>query len=614
MVSVILSLYFSFLLTTGYLAVIDFFFLGLTLAVSLVRLACFHYFGLYKFSWRYGATTAFMSIFSSVFSGTIGFTLLTIFSHLPVSFALIFVEFLLTGSLIFFPRCLLRMYRDVLHKNQNRYSTTSKNIVLIGAGDCGELIAREILKSPSLNYNIIGFIDDKSNKTGKVIHNIRVLGTTSAFPTIHNKYHIDEALITMPSANSETIRPIITTCKELGIHCKTTPGLTDIIGGHVSVSQLRAVQIEDILRRETVELGTTQIADFLSNKTILVTGAGGSIGSEICRQVLKYAPKTLIILDHAENSLYNINMDLINTLNCHTPIIPIACDIKDKSRLSAIFKKYSIDIVFHAAAYKHVPLMEENVAAVIENNILGTKNLVEVADAHGISDLIHISTDKAVRTTNCMGATKRLCEILIQATAKNSQTNFSAVRFGNVLGSQGSVVPLFKKQISNGGPLTVTHPDMTRYFMTIPEAVSLVLQTGALSQGGEIFILDMGNPVKILDLARDMIHLSGLKEGKDIHIEIVGLRPGEKLQEELFFNKSNLTKTPHKKIFVTHPANFDTQIVIEQLTQLVAFAQTNPSSSVLRKKLLSFAKDPERYFNTVSSSIPTEFTPTKSTT
>ncbi len=554
-----------------------------------IRLGACHYFGLYNFSWRYASSKEFSRIFSSVTTSSILITVLLYGLQLrvfPARILLIDWAFVLIG--IGGVRSVLRLYRDYLTHTHPK-SIKNINLIIIGAGDAGEMIARELTRVSSLPYRLIGFIDDSTSKIGKVIQQAPVLGSLSDLPKIVEKHAIKEAIIAIPSAKGSEIRQIISMCETAKLSFKITPGLSDIIGGRISVSQLRNVSLEDLLRRDEINMSLDSVSAYLSGATVLVTGAGGSIGSELCRQISKLSPKALVLLDHDENAIYHIHMEL-NTPYSTTHIVPLIADTKNYAHLDSLFSELKPDVIFHAAAHKHVPLMEGNIRTAIENNIMGTKNVLDLAEKYQAKECVLISTDKAVRSTNVMGATKRLCEILVQLKANSPHTRFSAVRFGNVLGSRGSVVPLFKKQLAGGGPLTVTHTDMTRFFMTIPEAVRLVIETGALGKGGEIFILDMGKPVRILDLARDLIFLSGLEEGKDIDIEITGLRPGEKLHEELFFNKSVLTKTPHTKIFVTEPASFDTLLTLKKIESLLEFC-THSKPADLRDSLMKTSQE-----------------------
>jgi FlaA1/EpsC-like NDP-sugar epimerase len=556
-----------------------------------VRLSAYYKFQLYDFLWRYASTREFVNIVKSVsLSSLIVVSIMFMTKGFPYHKRILLVDWafniLCIGSL----RAGLKMYRDYIVSKSKMKEKKKKRIIIIGAGDGGMMIARELVMSTRLNYKLVGFVDDKRNKVGQVIYQAPVLGITKDLPSIVKDKEIDEAIIAMPSAPGKDIRRLMNICQEAKINFKITPGLSDIIGDKVSINQLRDVKIEDLLGRPVINLDVGAISEYLTGKVVLITGAGGSIGSELCRQIKKFSPKKLIMIDKDENSMYHIHMEL-GSQNNTIELIPIVTDVKNKSRLMKYFHRYKPEIVFHAAAHKHVPLMEKNVQEVIENNIMGTKNMLELSDEFHVKEFVLISTDKAVNPMNAMGASKRLCEVLVQSAAKTSKTKISAVRFGNVLGSTGSVVPLFKSQIAKGGPLTITHEEMTRFFMTIPEAVSLVIQTGALSLGGEIFILDMGDPVKIIDLARDLIHLSGVEEGKDIDIKVVGLRPGEKLHEKLFFDKRSLIKTTHKKIFVTAPSSFDQKEVnkyVESLLLSCIKDTSEDSKNLLIKTAQSF--------------------------
>ncbi|RAP38157.1 nucleoside-diphosphate sugar epimerase [Candidatus Marinamargulisbacteria bacterium SCGC AAA071-K20] len=535
-----------------------------------IRLTSNYIFHLYDFLWRYASTKEFVNIVKSVSLSTLIIVcILFMTKGFPYQKRILLIDWafniLCIGSL----RAGLKIYRDYIVSKSKAKEKKKKRVIIIGAGDGAVMIARELVMSSKLNYKLVGFVDDKPNKVGQIIYQAPVLGLTSELPRLVEEKNIDQAIIAIPSAPGKDIRRLMKICEETKVDFKITPGLSDIIGDKVSINQLRDVKIEDLLRRPVINLDLSAISEYLTDRVVLITGGGGSIGSELCRQIKRFSPKTLVMIDKDENSMYHIHLELSNQSHQSTDLVPIVTDVKNKSRLMKYFHKYKPDIVFHAAAHKHVPLMERNVQEVIENNILGTKNLLELSEEFLVKDFVLISTDKAVNPMNAMGATKRLCEVLVQSAAKTSKTKISAVRFGNVLGSTGSVVPLFKSQIAKGGPVTVTHDSMTRFFMTIPEAVSLVIQTGALSQGGEIFILDMGEPIKIIDLARDLIHLSGFEEGKDMDIKVVGLRPGEKIHEKLFFDKRSISKTSHKKIFVTAPSNFDQDKVKKLIDELL---------------------------------------------
>jgi len=537
----------------------------------LLRVGTFQNYGLYVFLWRYASIKELMSLTRAVTLSSVFLTLLVLLiPGQPFPKTIFFVDWALTLIGVGTARICIRIVRELVVARQVGQRSAGTRTIIVGAGDAGEMIAREMLRVPTLSYDLVGFVDDNIAKQGQNIHQIPVLGGTEDLATLIEQYDLEAAILAIPSASGKEVRRIVDVLEKSKLTFKIAPALHDIIDGRISFGQLRDVSIEDLLGRDVVTTDTAAISRYISGKSVLVTGAGGSIGSELCRQIAGFSPRQLILLDHAENSVYQIDLELREKPSGNTVLIPIVADIKNRSRLDEVFKKCGIDIVFHAAAYKHVPLMEANMREVILNNIAGTRNLIDLADQYQIDEFVLISTDKAVNSTNCMGASKRICELLLQAKDQVSKTRFAAVRFGNVLGSAGSVVPLFKRQIAVGGPITVTHPDVIRYFMTIPEAVRLVLQAGAQSMGGEIFILDMGEPVKIVNLAKDMIRLSGFEEGKDIEIKYIGLRPGEKMFEELVFSNEEMGATDHGKIFRTRPSVFDRNEVSQKIDALIA--------------------------------------------
>ena len=428
--------------------------------------------------------------------------------------------------------------------------------MVVGAGAAGYMLVREMKNSKHLNRKVPCIIDDDPKKIGTYLQGIPIVGNKEDIPEMAKKYGIEEIIIAIPTLKDEKQHELLEICQETACKIKMLPGIYQMVNQEVDISMLRDVSIEDLLGREPVDLHMETIGSYITGKTILVTGGGGSIGSEICRQVALHEPKQLIIVDIYENNAYDIQLELKKNypkLNLETLI----ASVRDKKRVEDIFETYRPDIVYHAAAHKHVPLMEDSPDEAIKNNVLGTYNVASAANKYHVKKMVLISTDKAVRPTNVMGASKRICEMIIQIFSQVSQTEYAAVRFGNVLGSNGSVIPIFRQQIKNGGPVTVTHPDIIRYFMTIPEAVNLVLQCGAYAKGGEIFILDMGEPVKILDLAKKMIRLSGHVPGEDIKIEFTGLRPGEKLYEELLIDEDNLVETENERIFVAQMGEID---------------------------------------------------------
>ena len=455
-------------------------------------------------------------------------------------------------------RLVIRLiYTDnIVHNAKIINATNKKNLLIIGGGAATRDIIKTIKTNMSRNYNIVGIIDDDKTKINYAISGVRILGDRNKIKEICRSYSVDVIFFSISAISSKDKKEILNICQETGCKLRILPSTADIIKNKNIMQNMRDVEIEDLLGRDAITLDNNDINYLLENETILVTGGGGSIGSELCRQIMKYHPKQLIILDIYENNLYNIEMEL-KTNYPNENIEPVIASVRDIKRMEEVFEEYKPSIVFHAAAHKHVPLMEKNPLEAIKNNVFGTYNTAKCADKYDVKRFVLISTDKAVNPTNVMGASKRVCEMIVQAINKVSKTEFAAVRFGNVLGSNGSVIPLFKKQIANGGPVTVTHKDITRFFMTIPEAVQLILQAATYAEGGEIFVLDMGEPVKIYDLAVSLIKLSGLEPNVDIPISITGLRPGEKLYEELLMSEEGLTATKHNKIFVSKPMHFE---------------------------------------------------------
>ena len=476
--------------------------------------------------------------------------------------------------------------------------TDAKKVLIIGAGSAGRLIIKELYENQQLKKKPIGIIDDNKNKLGKKIHNIPVIGTCEDIKRIAKDYEVDEIIFSIANIENKRKKEIIEICKSCKCVVKTIPGIYEIIEGKVDIKNIRDVEIEDLLGRETININTKEISNYLENKTILVTGGGGSIGSELCRQIAKVNPKKLILLDIYENNAYEIQQELIRKYKDKLNLEVIVGSIRDEKRLDSIFAKYKPEVVFHAAAHKHVPLMEKSPCEAIKNNVFGTKNVALMADKYKVKRFVLISTDKAVNPTNIMGATKRCAEMIIQTMNERSKTEFVAVRFGNVLGSNGSVIPLFKKQIEEGGPITVTHPEVTRFFMTIPEAVSLVIQAGAMAKGGEIFVLNMGESVKIVDLAKNLIHLSGFEPDVDIKIEFSGLRPGEKLYEELLMDEEGLKQTNHNKIFIGKPIDINIE-KLEKDLKLLKLAVDNEEAEaieyIMKSLVPTFVREEEKY-------------------
>ena len=532
--------------------------------IVIIRLVSFYFFGLYNRLWRYASINEVMVIIGAVTTSSIliGGYIYVVGADLPRSLHLLswFCTILFIG--------LSRFCVRIIHYwRKSRSKQVCINVLIVGAGDAGAMIAREIQQRYYDSKKIIGFIDDDQYKKHQKLFGVKVLGKCTDIASIVEEYQIEEIIIALPSLDGNILRKIVNECKATACSVKTLPGMYELIDGKVSVQQLRKIDLEDLLRRDSVKLDLEQIASYLTDKCILVTGAGGSIGSELCRQIAKMSPLKLIILGKGENSIYEINHEL-RDLYPNLSIEPVIADVRDQQRIQSIFKQYRPKVVFHAAAHKHVPLMEAQPVEAVRNNIFGTKNVAEAADKFGAERFVMISTDKAVNPTSVMGATKRVAELVVQNLSRISKTKFVAVRFGNVLGSRGSVIPLFKKQIDKGGPITITHPEMVRYFMTIPEASQLVLQAGSMAQGGEVFVLDMGEPVKIVDMACDLIELSGLVPYKDIKINFTGLRPGEKLFEELLTAEEGTASTKHNKIFMANLKKVDEQRLIEGLSQL----------------------------------------------
>lgn len=535
-------------------------------AATLLYLAVFYVFGLYKRLWQYASTGELLSIVFTVTVGTGGTVALVYVlapQRVPHSVAALLwftTVFLIGGS---------RFIWRILQENvfTPHVPGSQKQVLIVGAGDAGVMAARELKNRNFREGRPVGFIDDAAKKQKLQLMGIPVLGTRRDIPRIVKGHNIDEVIIAMPSASGEAVREIVRICEKTGVDLKIMPGVINVLSGQVDAHPIREIQVEDLLGREPVELDLEQVAGYLTGETVLVTGGGGSIGSEICRQVTKFNPGKLIVAGHGENSVFDIEQEMRSNypgLDVVTEIL----DIKDRDKVQLVFQKHRPGVVFHAAAHKHVPLMERNPEEALKNNIVGSKNLAEAADAVKVKTFVLISTDKAVNPTSVMGTTKRVAEMIIQSMDKHSDTRFVAVRFGNVLGSRGSVIPTFKKQIAKGGPVTVTHPEMVRYFMTIPEAAQLVIQAGAMAEGGEIFILDMGKPVKILDLARDLIRLSGFEPEADIPIKFTGIRPGEKLYEELLTSEEGTTATKHKRIFVAKPNSINEE-KIEELISII---------------------------------------------
>ena len=507
--------------------------LTITAILSLVAYYVFSYFfNLYWRDWEYASVYEVITVVKCVSATVIVSTISGLaFFDTKVTWQFLIVCWLLLVISIGGVRLSMRVFREFFADSS--IMENAKPTLIVGAGAAGTLLVRQMLMHPAMRMDPIAFVDDDPDKLRKDIYGVRILGAIKDIERIVDTMGITKVVIAMPSLPIKKLNEVYDVARKTGAECVILPNIDDVMSGNLHVQQLRNVEIEDLLGRDPVHLDQTMIEKQLRGKKILVTGAGGSIGSEICRQVAKFKPKEIVILGHGENSIYQLNMELVGKYSQHFTITPVIADVQDRKRIFEVMDKYKPDVVYHAAAHKHVPLMELNPREAVKNNILGTRNVAEAASHARVKAFVMVSTDKAVNPPNIMGATKRLCEMIVQDMATRSEyTKFVAVRFGNVLGSRGSVIPLFKKQIAEGGPITVTHPDIVRYFMTIPEAAQLVIQAGALARGGEIFVLDMGQPVKIVDLAKNLIRLSGYDEG-DIEIKFTGLRPGEKMYEEL---------------------------------------------------------------------------------
>ena len=511
----------------------------------------------YRNLWRYAGEEELISIVFACILSIIATYSIHLLIGIEFQQTFYILNLIITTSLISWARLTYRTGRRVLIRS--RLKEKPSNVLIVGAGSAGDIVIQELKNNPKLLKKPIGIVDDDIKKQCRRMHNVPIIGMVKDIDTIVTKYDIDEIIIAIANISRKDKKNIIEVCKKTKCKLKTIPGIFEIIDGKVDIKKIRDVQIEDLLGRDPVKVNLEEISGYLKNKVVLVTGGGGSIGSELCRQVSSLNPKQLIILDNYENNAYATQQELVRKYGTSLNLITVIASIREEKRMDDIFKKYKPEVVFHAAAHKHVPLMEKNPSEAVKNNIFGTKNVAVLADKYNVKRFVLISTDKAVNPTNIMGATKRAAEMIIQTMNEKSETEFVAVRFGNVLGSNGSVIPLFKKQIEEGGPITITHPEITRYFMTIPEAVQLVIQAGAMTKGGEIFVLDMGEPVKIVDLAKNLIKLSGFEPDVDICIEFTGLRPGEKLYEELLMSEEGLTDTSHEKIFIGKPISINVE-------------------------------------------------------
>ena len=557
---------------------------ALVIIVVALSLIIFSLNRLYHSLWQFASVIELKNILiATLLSSFVNIALFEVTGNkLPRSCYIIY--FLLLTMFVGGSRFSYRLIRLIKKDFPTKEKRELEKVMIVGAGEAGEKIYREIYTSQNIYKEVLCFIDDDKTKIGRRIHDVLIYGGRHDIQKACDKYKIDEILVAMPSIDQKEMAEILNICKDTKCKIKKLPGIYQMVNGDVHLSDFKEVEVQDLLGRDPIEVNLSEIMDYVTNQVVMVTGGGGSIGSELCRQIAAAKPKQLIIVDIYENNAYDIQLELKHDypqLNLETMI----ASVRNTDKVNDLFKQYHPDIVYHAAAHKHVPLMEDSPNEAVKNNVFGTLNVARACDQYKTKRMILISTDKAVNPTNVMGATKRMCEMIVQTINKQSQTEFVAVRFGNVLGSNGSVIPLFKKQIKAGGPVTVTHPDIIRYFMTIPEAVSLVLQAGAYAKGGEIFILDMGKPVKIADMARNLIKLSGYEPDIDIKIEYTGLRPGEKLYEELLMKEEGLQDTPNKLIHIGKPIELDEDSLFDRLNHLKdeAYKETNDIRTLIKE-------------------------------
>ena len=562
----------------------------------LITLAIFYFFRLYSSLWAFAGETELQNIVVSCVLSTlvnsIGLQFFKLSSQaVPKTYYFLYMFLLITC--IFVSRFSYRFFRSLKHKQQNKKNMIS--VMVIGAGEAANLIIKEIVNSNFSTMVIKCIIDDDKGKWGRYIQGIKVVGGREKIVECADIYGVDEIIVAMPSASRAAIREILEICKDTNCKLRSLPGMYQLVNGEVNVSKLRDVEVEDLLGRDPISVDMDSILGYVQGKVVLVTGGGGSIGSELCRQIAAHKPRQLVIVDIYENAVYDVQQEL-KAQYPELNLVVLIASVRNTNRMNFIFSEYHPNIVYHAAAHKHVPLMEDSPTEAIKNNVFGTFKTAQAAAMSGVQRFVMISTDKAVNPTNIMGASKRICEMIIQTFDKHYETEFVAVRFGNVLGSNGSVIPLFRKQIEAGGPVTVTHPDIIRYFMTIPEAVSLVLQAGAYAKGGEIFVLDMGEPVKILDLAENLIKLSGYRVGEDIKIEFTGLRPGEKLYEELLMDEEGMRETANKMIHIGKPIELNEHEFFAQLKELKDECQIESSDirPLIRKIVPTYHSNGEK--------------------
>ncbi len=556
-------------------------------AALVTKPVVYYFFGLYRRLWSYASTQELKLIAIAVTTGSVVLSLEMIILAALKAFngfsrGILIIDWVLSILLVGGLRFTLRIINDSqTSASLQKKKSAAKHALIIGAGDAGAMVVKELQKNPELNLVPVGFLDDNPVKIKQQIHGIPVVGALSDIGRVLDHKHVEEVIIAIPSAGGKVIRMVADVCRLKGIPFRTMPGIYELLGGKVSVSRLRDVDITDLLRRQPSSMKGELVGSVISGKTVMVTGAGGSIGRELCRQIARWNPSGLILLGHGENSIFETLLEIQETYPS-LPITPVIADVRDFPRISSVFKKHRPEVVFHAAAHKHVPLMELNVDEAINNNVMGTRNIARACEENDVARLVMISTDKAIRPANIMGASKRFAEMIVLDTAHRTQKPYCVVRFGNVLGSRGSVVPLFKRQIARGGPVTITHPDMRRYFMTIPEAVFLVLQAAGMSHCGETFVLNMGQQVRILDLAEDLIRLSGLEPGKDIDIVYTGIRPGEKLSEDLWEEGDQFAPTQHPDIYqFDDPGNLSGKELVQKVNKILELAGEGKTSEII---------------------------------
>ncbi|WP_457945266.1 polysaccharide biosynthesis protein [Caproiciproducens sp. LBM24188] len=548
--------------------------------ITLICILTFIAFRFYTTMWQFASLDELLLIFYGTTTACLVVSLADfaisphVFGMLRFPFSVYIIGWVFTFFLVGASRFSFRLYRRMKRKSQVTLGNEEEfhRVMVIGAGEMGSMVIKDMKSAPESKGIPVVAVDDDRRKKGTRIHGVKVAGGRESIPKLAERYNVDQIVLAIASASKKDKQEIVNICSKTGCKLKTIPALYEIIEDSADPLKIRDVDIVDLLGRDEIHLNVEEISGYLKGKTVLVTGGGGSIGSELCRQIAYFNPKKLIIFDIYENNAYDLQNELLMKFK-HLNLEVLIGSVRDKSRVEHVFSVFKPDVVFHAAAHKHVPLMELSPGEAVKNNVFGTLNVAQACDKYGVNRMVLISTDKAVNPTNVMGATKRICELIIQYFSRHSKTDYVAVRFGNVLGSNGSVIPLFKRQIANGGPVTVTHPDIIRYFMTIPEAARLVIQAGGMAHGGEIFVLDMGQPVKILDLARNLIRLSGFQPDVDIKIEFTGLRPGEKLYEELLLDsEGGCQKTSHELIYIGTPIPFNEQTFLEQLEKLRAVA------------------------------------------